>query len=426
MKSIAKFNVNSKNLPTLFIAGLLLMGLYYLSYRYPFQINSSTTSPTYKDTPVILQGLKYVLFGGWVYLFAILLTKLRPRNFYKKELLLLTITLILTVPPIISFVFTKNAFLFQTGIFFIALLCYLFIEKKEIDTNKISKYLSVFIIIAVLAESVQLLLFYSTGRLPALAYKDSISVRFGSIWDDPNGFAMFISFLLPFALVKSGKLFPRIVWTVIFLFMLIITQSLTGIASTLTSLFIGIGLLYFVTSSRKTLKKFILLSIFYLIGVWIFVKVILPSPTIQLFLYLKSGSIEGHLNIFDYFNHVGILEYFGLNPFGMYGESGYVNIMLNFGLLYLVAFLILGIMTVFLLLNKIKKHKYQKGVEVYYGALFYVISYYVAMSNLPIDTVFPLNLFLVICIMISISNPKDEEKIKQKNRKVFKRKRIVW
>ena len=55
--------VDNDRLATNAFAALLVIAFYYLGYRYPLRINSSTTSPTYSDTPGWLQVGKYLLKG---------------------------------------------------------------------------------------------------------------------------------------------------------------------------------------------------------------------------------------------------------------------------------------------------------------------------------------------------------------------------
>ncbi|MNT93742.1 hypothetical protein D3C72_2352860 [compost metagenome] len=57
----------------------------------------------------------------------------------------------------------------------------------------------------------------------------------------------------------------------------------------------------------------------------------------------------------------------------------------------------------FRLMKKIHDNQGRDGVEVYYGAFFYVICFAIGMGNLPLDTVFPVNLILVACILFSYS-----------------------
>ena len=413
--------ISKRTLPTYFTIGLLTMALYYLSFRYPFQINSTTTSPTYIDTPLILKALKYGLFIVWVYLYALLFFMLRTytQSITKKDMLFLVASSIISIFPLVTFLISKEIFLFQTGLFFVATIFYSLYQEKYINLSKLSKIVSFFILAAIVFEGYQLINYYVAGRLPALAYENSISVRFGSIWDDPNGFALLIPLLLSFSMVKCKKLVNKIVLAAVFMFMLIFTQSLTGTISTLASMLIGITLIYLSTSSKKTFTKTVWLMASYLLGLVVFLKFILPLPTIQRFIYLKSGSIEGHLNIIDLLKDASFMDLLGLNPYGMYGESGYINLLLNFGVFYTLVYLIVGFCTVLVLLNKIKTYRGEKGVEIYYGAFFFAIAYMIALSNLPVDTIFPLNLIYVICIIIAMSKPLELEVVGIKSKKRF-------
>lgn len=120
----------------------------------------------------------------------------------------------------------------------------------------------------------------------------------------------------------------------------------------------------------------------------------------------KAGSIHGHLNILFYLEDIQFDQIMGLNPLTNYGESGYVNMFLNFGILFLSVYILIGLITIWRLLRLIRSYNEKPGVGLFYGAFFFSIAYYIGMFNLPIDTIFPLNLILVVCVMLPLFNYK--------------------
>ncbi|HEY9857798.1 MAG TPA: hypothetical protein V6D05_18780 [Stenomitos sp.] len=397
MKVLAKLN-NATGL----LKYLLLLSFYYLAYRYPFQINSAETSPTYSDTPFALQALKYLLFFLICTVFFLNSVRGKRRMVVSREHLLdfLFFGVVFALPIGYSLL-TSDTVLLQTGIFFGALLLYFISRRKEIDILQIRKWISVFLGLSIVVELIQLALYFGTGRLPALGYPNSISLRFGSIWDDPNGFAFMICFFIPFVLAKRMKLAPKVMLTSVLLIMLVLTQSLTGIFALAVALIVGVFLLGVLVRKRQYwLQGFSLLGL-YVMGMLFVVTVVLNLPIIKHFLELKSGSIDDHIEMMGLIQKAKLLNYVGLNPVGMIAETGYINIVCNFGLVYLVLYVAMLAYAAFRLIRKIRDNVGRQGVEVYYGAFFFVLSFAFGMGNLPLDTVFPLNLILVACIMLS-------------------------
>lgn len=399
-----KINLDKlRNPGTFSISMLCYLAFYYLTYRYPFQINSSTTSPTYRDTPTLLLYLKYIIFFIVIYSSYIIAMKcLISKRFSKNQIFEIFIYFYLCIIPIIFSVITKSTFVIQTGIFFSAMLLvylYEFTNTAIIYIENITKY---FLITSIIAEIIQIYMFFEFNRLPALAYYNSISVRFGSLWDDPNGFAFIISFLLPYVWHKKEyKRFFKFILILLLLLMLILTQSLTGIASSLMSFIIGSYILYLFNGKKVQLKKSIIITLIYFIGLLIAILLVFHNEYFQQFLILKKGSINEHLNVLDTIKNITILHCLGLSPTGkMHAETGYINMIFNFGLIYLFFYLLIGCTAILRLLKTLNNYN-DKGVEIVYSAYFFLIAFYIGLLNLPIDTVFPINLILIICLMIS-------------------------
>ncbi|CAM4323360.1 hypothetical protein L1N85_15190 [Paenibacillus alkaliterrae] len=405
---IIGFVKSRSNIETSFVGFLLFLSFYYFSYRYPFQINSSLTSPTYKDTPFILQVLKYVLFLWGIYFTSLkaFANRLKPQ-YNKEKMFFFFVYLYLFIIPVTSGTMAKSSYLIETGIFFIALLPILLFSNGNLDAVKVSRSFSLFLWVSILYEIVQIALFIINDRLPALAYSNSWSVRFGSVWDDPNSFSFILAFLIPFVVLKKGAKIEKIFVVSFLLVALMLTQSLTGIAGVFASLFLGTFLINIVKPRKSSARLLFLIVILYSIGAIMCYILYLNSPQLQNLWYLKQDSINAHLNIIDTFYQAGYVELMGFNPQGMHGESGYINILLNFGIIYLIVYLLVQLIVIVKLL-KIIKGSPKEGSEIYYGALFFVISFALGMTNLPLDVAFPINLAYIICVIFVYTFEQNE------------------
>lgn len=417
--------INLQKIWSFFILTLLSLSFYYYSYRYPLKINSSDTSPTYSDTPTVLSAGKYALFSLLFYLTILVLLKLKPKTvLYKNKLPEVFISLVLSIFPIVQFILYRNQWALEIGIFFTILVLYYFFPVKELNYKSISKSITIFTIIAILVELYQVANFYINGRLPALAYEDTISVRFGSLWDDPNGFGLIISFLVPFVWKVNIKMIYKIILLISLFISLLLTQSITAILATFGAFVIGLIFMFLIEKKTKHIKTFFITGFLAMLLILCFKAFIEPSVFYQEFMHHKQGSIEGHANGFLALSNVGLSHLLGFNddPRGQYAETGYINLLLNLGIFYFLFYLWIGFTTIVRLANFIKNNRNKKCIEVFFGAYFFVITFYIALLNLPIETVFPLNLILVICMILSYSNDLKEEK----ETKVRKRYRLTW
>ncbi|MGG3571856.1 hypothetical protein ABES80_05040 [Bacillus gobiensis] len=388
-----------------FILSLFLLSFYYLSYRYPLQYNSATTSYAYSDTPMLYQLGKYAIFAGILLLFLMLLLSLKESSFFYQKSVWVDITtvFVLFTFSVSNFIFMKNDYLLQTGLFFSVPLLFYGFPFQRINYNIINRCIEVFIYVAIIVEVYQLINYYAFGRLPALGYPNSLSVRFGSIWDDPNGFALIIPFLIPFVIKSSFSIAKKTLLIISLLATLLFTQSITGVFTLIMSGLIGLTVLYLFDSKARWLKLIVGI-LFGMIILYSGFKIsIEPSEFWTSYMELKQGSFEGHEAGFLHLENLKPEYLLGFNtePLGKYAETGYLNLLLNFGIFYLLAFLYIGIVTIKRLAEIIENNRGSKHIRLFYAAFFYVIGFYTAMINLPIETVFPLNLILVLCIVLS-------------------------
>lgn len=392
---------------------LFLLSFYYLSYRYPLQYNSADTSYAYSDTPMLFQLGKYAIFAGILFLFIMLLIPLKDSApFFQKTIWTdVASVIVLFGLSVSNFILLKNDYTLQTGLFFAVLLLYYSFPFREINWKIINRCIEIFIYLAIIVEVYQLINYFLFGRLPALGYPNSISVRFGSIWDDPNGFALIIPFLIPFVIKSKFGFVKKSLLVLSLLATLVFAQSITGVFTLVCSSMIGLLVLYLYDNRLRWLQysAHIVFGLFMLLLIYQFA--VAPSTFWKEYMELKQGSFEGHAAGFLHFENLQVQYLFGLNtePLGKYAETGYVNLLLNFGVLYFLAFVYIGMATILRLAKIIRNNRESRHIRLFYAAYFYVIGFYVAMINLPIETVFPLNLILVLCIVLSYTVKIDED-----------------
>lgn len=392
---------------TTYIAFLFILALFYLSYRYPLQINSSTTSPSYSDTPFVLQFAKYALFGSVVYLgtLSALTLKLNP-DLKKYHGLEFVMHLYIFTMSLIAAIISKSDYMAQTGLFFCAMLFVYLFPIKHVNGKIISNIIHFFLYLSIVFDAFQVIMYKFFDRLPALAYENSINVRFGSLWDDPNGFALMLGFLLPFYWTSKHTKKAKYLVGALIIIMLLLTQSLTGLASVVGSIILGSAMILI---SQKKIRKLstLLMAIFGVagIGYYLFTRYIFNMDWVQLFLAEKQDSISLHLNYASQVTISDVLTLVSLEPVGKFSESGFINIIINFGSLFLIIYIISGLIALGRLLKTIRDHNDARYISIYYGAFFFMIAFFIGMTNIPYDAVYPINLIYVICLIISFTKP---------------------
>jgi hypothetical protein len=212
----------------------------YDGYRYPFRINDTLTSPTYRSTPLALQAGKYAILA----VLALLLVgaAVRDRRNLGRirgiDLLLLGIgsyALVragLAAVPAHSTSSLRTVLPFVCGIPF-ALVAASWVRAEPRRSIVFLRWAVAFGGAAVLLHSafnlVEMGLWATTGRLPALGYSHGL-VRFGGIWDDPNGTAVFSALVATAVVGGALKARRRVVHVVLVavVFNLIVAWSFSG------------------------------------------------------------------------------------------------------------------------------------------------------------------------------------------------------
>jgi hypothetical protein len=381
---------------------ILLVCLYYPIYRYPLQIGDEIVSAGYRDTPLLLQAGKYALIGA---LTALLLCCALLRRVRLPNLPVLACILYVGLIPLLFLPVTAHPPTIESGVFWLAgavlLAC-------PIDSSFAVRALRFFAWFALAFVALQVALFITVGRLPAVSIDDSIAIRFGGPWDDPNGFAIALALLIPLGyLTHTG--FARFVFTGCALLALLATQSLTGLSAFIVAVVSGAFVLLMLDVLRVRLTTILVLmplGAFALLAAFAVLQYALNSGLIDAYLALKSGSIEGHLSGIDVLRSASLINFAGLEPLNRWGEMGYVNWLVNFGAPYSIVHL--GLLVVMATSAALKARKSQGDERALAtSTLMFLLAYMLALGNLPLDCVFPVNMLAIMLGTLVIRTPAE-------------------
>lgn len=407
----------SRTIPLL-LGALLAICLCYQGYRYPLQINSSQTSPTYSDTPLWLQAGKW---GVIALVTAALMVAIMPRlrrtiqTAGLARLIALTIEVVMLALAVLPIAHgaadvEPKITLILVGV---ALIITLTPTFDDLTIRIITSVFIGFAVVCVVAQAAQLALFLAFGRLPALAWANSPSVRFGSLLDDPNGFAILLSALVPVAWIALRQ-FPnlRVVLTVALGCCLPLTQSWTGLACVPFALLITWACLRGIRRDVRQMGAAVLASLL-VVGVAAY----FARSTIAELVRLKQGSVKDHAASLDHIavgssptgepravptpsTIIGLPGSTAHNGVGLAGtahdpasiwtpgiESGHVNLLVNYGPVFLACYLTLGLIAAFLLL----RGRTTLPLALRAGGAAYLICFLTASANLGLDRTFPCN-----------------------------------
>lgn len=217
-----------------------VVAVLYDAYRYPLRINSIATSPTYRNTPLAYQAGKYAILGALAV--ALLVVVARNRRDLGRlrggDLLLLVLGSYALLRGGIGTAQThsqtslRTILPFACGVPF-ALAGASWVHARAGRSTSFVRA-AVWFAAAVVAlhaavNLVEMALWATTGRLPALGYSHGL-VRFGGIWDDPNGTAVFSALFITAALGGVLAVRRRLALVVLAaaLFNLVVAWSFSG------------------------------------------------------------------------------------------------------------------------------------------------------------------------------------------------------
>ncbi len=391
-------NVHRKNATTHYVCAALILFLYYYIYRYVLQYNSDDTSPTYSNTPVLFQLAKYLILILLLAAFFVFVL-LHFRKDARSDALFMAAGLLIIQNVYIFFVSGDSDAVTMCCCLFLALLIGL--SSEETELGAIDRIFSFFLHFSILYECVQIALYFLVGRLPALGYDTGnlTDVRFGGPWDAPNEFALLLAFLLPYAALKY-KGWRRALYVAVLIVMLILSWSLTGIA-TILLIAVVVGLKELFLRSKNALHA-LTACVAGLCALGAFGLVLyFNSSAIHDFVASKMGSIQGHLDGWD-LSGLSVWNLLGLYPDMEFSEVGLIVLLRRGGVLQVLLFYGLGIYCAARAGRFAKLHRGDAVRRRLYTAMqWYLVAFLIASFNLPMMVSFS-NLG-IFCVFAAIT-----------------------
>lgn len=376
----------------MFWAGLVLCTIYQ-SYRYPLQVSSAGTSPTYTDTPFVLQAGKFVLAVPLIVLAAVRWLSNSARI---PRWPIVFGTLFLSIFSLLKILNGQDSQYLDVSFWMIFSLV-LVLSIDSISIAAIDKYFSFVLVYALGSTIVQVFLFLAFGRLPALAFEGSYLVRFGGFLDDPNGFAAICFLLLGWSFKKFAGWPRRLVVAGLFA-ALLLTQSWTALAFFAAASTFA----FLIIAWRRPVAAALTISALPLLAILIFNWIPkLREGFLFEMLEAKQESIEGHMFPWavwaSKWTDWVVLGEWKYNPY----ESWWASSMINFGLAWLcVYFALLTALLIYVLRAFTRARPEYRAV--YSGVLLFSIYFVFGSLNLPFPIIFPINaLFFLFCFLVA-------------------------
>jgi hypothetical protein len=369
---------------------MLLLAFYYNAYRYPLQINSAQTSPTYADTPLWLSAGKYLLIALLIGYALMVRLRSPDRMRIGRPVLALGYAALLLI-PVVAGVVTATAEFVLIGFLFLAPLSLHLFAGWRFSAERVNRWVAITLVIAISVQLLQLALFLAIGRLPALGHPNSLSVRFGSVLDDPNGFGVLLAGVFPFAMVHFRGARRWALAGLMFL-CLVLTQSLTAVIC-LVAVGLVAGSLALARRPRLAVPAALGTAaagaIFLGLGIRFQVEI---SALWEAYLHSKQGSLQAHAVALQTVDELAPLNLVGIEPLPeVWEESGYLNILAHYGILYLLVFFAVGAAA---LLHHGREALRAGGDRrtLAFAAVGILVAFYIANIGLPLIEVFPVNL----------------------------------
>ncbi len=355
---------------SLFIA-LFAVVLLYNFHRYIFMYNDSGTSPTYSDTPTVWKVAKYGIIGA-----ILIVLYLQSKFYWYKGFTINVLYIFLFWTLCINLIWAGNGvpntwdLTYLAWFIILVPIIYLSEDIKYQLSTFFERYFEIITIVTILSDVYVIGNFYLTGRLTALAYGEEY-IRFGGLWDDPNGYGLFCSFLAYCALEKKK-------WVLFALLVLCVYYTISFSAYFNLSIAICLwGIHGF--KVRKHLKYVLIAG-----GLITFVALILYAEPITDYLTTtlsqKQGSMEEHakmnfsFSLFPYFEHIYVFH-----------ETWYIGFFYNYTPLSPIFIALIAWYVYKLIIRKDKSY-----------AEVYMILFLIEACFIPVMVVFPLNLIFLI------------------------------
>jgi len=371
----------------------------FVSYRYPLQLGTSDTSPTYSDTPANIQAAKFVavlslsILSSWWALNTPIKTKRLP-------LLVLIILLQCAVLAKALYAFDVR-FIDQTFWPLAALV--LGLGVREVNTKSLEVFMKFLLVFSLTSDAIEVLLFLVAGRLPAQGYPNSIVVRFGAWLDSPNDFACILFLLMGWALVRYRG-FKRIAVEGALFVCLLLTQSFTAYAFFAASL-----LLLIARHAVRRPRSFLWMGA--VLGIVSVATALLLPDLFSSLMESKTTSIAGHLRTpKDLLGNWERWVWVGAPVYDVY-ENWWISSLFNLGIPWVVLCLACMVWLLSLVVRAFTNATNTLDRAVFAGILA-LSSYCVIGSwSFPVLTFFPVNfLFYLFCFLVAFGKLETSER----------------
>lgn len=407
MKIKLSYNINISSM--LFVKLMLVLILYYFSYRYILKYANDVTSETYFATPTYIQIGKYVIDLLLLILFSLYILFRRHIVSVQKNVFICITYLVIHDSYALIYARDQGDAVLLLGLVTILLII---LSGGVLKLELIDNILRTFLIYCSVYEVIQILLYFFTGRLPAIAWGNSniFHVRFGGAFDDPFAFSIILSFFIPYAFKQRTHMWTF--FSVILTFFLIITW-------TLTTIIVIFGLVFWLcvykwiknrkVNSKELRTLIMIVPVFILCmsyGGWVF---------LEKFFSVKMGSMAMHVASFSLngMSNLGIL--LGIFPQSHYSEASPIKMLFQCGIVYTVFFYSFGIYCVFIALRNSRMYRkiYAHDNPLLYAIFFYEVCFLISSLNIPYVYQFMPMLLYSIFVGIEFVIYKQQKYIKQ-------------
>ncbi|NRT56865.1 hypothetical protein [Sphaerotilus uruguayifluvii] len=376
-----------------YVLWVSLLLIIYLSYRYPFQINFSGTSETYSDTPLPLQLFKY----GFAFLFCLFLLLIcRPSRLPADYVVYLCVVYFLAICAIVKATVLGEGSMVESAIWPLVASVFVF-YSGPVSITQMSSYIGIVYAYALAWDLLQIALFFLTGRLPALAWSGTFSVRFGSFLDDPNGFSALCFLFLGWAYHQPAG-WRKTVHTSLVVLMILASQSLTSIG------FLGLIGLVWGARLLLALRGWLFFAAVFTVVVLAGLLYVGTHDLLMAIYEIKEGSISDHVafKVSDIYDR-GLLEnLFGSAGFIFY-EAWWVQGMVNFGIVWVTFFFLSCAYPLYVVASRWSAARQPTNKAVYLGMMLFMAFLMLGGVNLPFYTIFPVNFVYYMLVFLLLS-----------------------
>ena len=375
----------------LICATFLIFNFYYW-YRYVFKYNSTHTSPTYSDTPFLFQIGKYV-FSIALFVLLIIITLLgkeRKLSVGKTECALICLLIWIFVKSI----FQGDFLVYAKMIVFILPAYFVVYCDIELLRKNLLHCIELVLLYHVIYSIIQFILYFLFGRLPALAYSDSL-IRFGGGWDDPNAFAVFL--IIPisyftFFILKNGISIRSITLLIVCIILEIFTFSYSG--------YISVAILCVVAFREFLSKKRFWLILF----IMLFIAGAVIIKNYANIVQISSWKLESASTHFEALmpKYDGIIAAMFGNSKYTASENFYNIILSNYGAFALILYI--GIEIKFIKIAY-KNYKFSPDA-INFTAFVFLLGISISQIGIPYMIIFPINYLFYLFSFASLAYSK--------------------